>query len=96
MPPRDSIDDAIGRLEAQEIYRRIEALAVKIETLGVNIAVLTERQKRMEETVEKVEKECAGLNKLANRGMGILLALTLLGGALGGFWDRIVKLFTVP
>lgn len=75
------------------LSRRIDGLAERVATLAENIAAFNVRLQHLEDAVEQVEKETSGLNKLANRGMGLFLALTLLGGALGGFWDRLSRLW---
>lgn len=85
-------DTNLSGREVDEFYRKIEDLSNRVSTLASTIAVMSERIRATEETIEKVEKETSGLNRLANRGMGIMIALALIGGAFGGFWERLIRL----
>ena len=87
--PKDHAD----WLEIQEFNRRLEAIAERISTLSTRIEVLSDRQTQTIKDIEKLDTEMAQLSKLANRGMGIVLALTLLGGVIGGFWEKVSKIF---
>ena len=91
---RQSDDDAFSRIEAQEVYRRLEAMSSRIGSVAENMAVMAERNRSIESKLDDLEKETFGLSRLANRGMGVMLALALIGGALGGFWDKLLKLWS--
>ncbi len=99
MPPRN-FEGHLTRLDLQDITRSVEALATRVGTLATEIAVLSEKQKQHDDKLdgcvaklEKLEKETIALNKIANRALGLIFGLTLIGGAIGTFWEKVAKLW---
>lgn len=92
----DRFEEMVGRMEAGEVYRRMEALASRVGDLSSEVAVLNERNRAMVEELSDIKKETAGLAKIANKGMGVLFVLSLIGGSAGLFWEKLSKYISGP
>lgn len=87
MAPNDNLKHFF---EAQEIYRRLEAIGERISQLASNIAVQAEREKYLaqeiaetNEKIEQLDKRFAKMERSALKTAGGFAVLMVLGTVAG-------------
>lgn len=103
LSPRHPIEDSFSRLEATELFRRIDAIGERLGAFAISFAAMAEREKylthelsEMNTALEKLNARLQKIEHSSARVLGGIAALVALGTILGWAvtsWQTIIQFF---
>lgn len=93
MPPFDDMSRALGSLEAavEELSRQARSLFERADDAALRTKAVEVRLEQMTESLSAIRNDLAALRQIKDRGMGVVLALSLLAGGIGATATKLIS-----